>query len=1850
MKRYVLLSITLICMLFPGNSYAQKQINSIRSSFYSPDFNYPQNVIEEAETRMQQSLMSGNGNDLMRGVIQSTLAKSTISSDTLPSIIHEINEVRKRETNECIKASLYILEAFIYNKYYNLDSRKINNRNDTKTPDSSTIFEWGDSQFCDTISALIDKALSYETALKRTPITTYSGSNGFIIINNASINTYPTMFDFISWQAIKLYQQAPFDIWNTDFNISNIFKTEKKPSATIISITAIYDNLLAFHKDGSRPYIETLLSKLRFTNNLTEATASSLYHKYEDSQECAPILLDLAQWENNALKKYNLYNHYITAFPKSDFTPHIKRLSLELLKPEAILLYKSQYRSNDSIAIQCAGKNIDKINISVYIDKNSKNEIKGKPIFSTIVNFPKSSPLFDTIDVALPPLPYNRYVMTLRLIDKDGNEIVPNARYHHDKFIVSDLASFSTENHSTKDFKIFAIDAITGAPQKGVKVSSSSGKKHFGKKTDDQGYVTASGHSGNFSFAKGKDKYYNTYFTNDKWHTENDKNFDERAAIYTDFAIYRPGDTIHVSGICYRFNTTQKEPMKSQSVELSLRTSGNKVIASKQLTTDEMGRIAHDFIAPTDMMNGKYSIRLESTDKEDEFFAFHTITISEYKTPSFYVDFIDKKATYPDSGLVTLRGNVTTFSGMPIANANVECSLQSRVWWGQFTTDATTSVSTDETGNFSLTFNTTDLIKSQNKFMTYRITATATDNLGEAQSGNIDFHLGKSLVMLWSGEHSTFFSNNPDNSLPIKVIDNSEKPADNFECEMTLTDTHGNIIKSTSFFTNKPQIDLSGISNGKYTLKVWLKQDSSINVTQNITIFNPSDNNSPVERPLWYPDIEYTCVPGDDGVIYLANSFNESHVYYTISCESAIIKDGWMTLPKGVTKFHYTMPKESRSNTLIEFHTAKKMQSYSSKINITPIVHKPVATLSATSFRDKITAGDTEKWTLHLDVDGKKTVGSAIIAAMTDKAINSLLDNTWKFAPQLRINTTWSSLTGKPIATTPYSYSLTWNTALTDSIAKLPNRLYITQPTFQMYDMRYFKPISKRNQMVFHSLAYAALVNDEDAFVVKNRGVMLLEKSEATETQQDISDVTVRVGDIKTAFWKPMLTTDENGNVNIEFEAPNMNTTWMFQAIGYDKDMNAATLLKDVVCNKPLMVTSNMPRFVRSGDKITLMGGVQNITDSTMLCTASIDIFNPFDNTVFATRNVDCTVEAKETVPVSIKYAVPDTVSAIGFRIRATNGTFSDGEQVMIPVLPSISPVIESKPFYVLPDSTSLSIKLPDFPDKAKISFEYCDNPIWYVATALPVINESDQITVTGLAHTLFAQLTTNKIVKEHPQIAEALEYWKTHPQDSALVSMLDKNQELKISSLISSPWINDSEEQTLRMSQLYTLFNEAKSEKTTKKIIDKIAEFQQSDGGFIWIKYPNAKSSLNTTLTVAQLLGEIKSLDAIDKNEKFDNIVKRAVAYLDTQLIERYNNRTDKLNFAGYSDFAYTRSLFTDIAMSATVKDLYENIIKSLAKEWNSMNIVNKAYAAITLANSNQADAAKPIIESIDQFSIYRPATGRYWDYFSSGWYNYYSKVTLTSLILQAYTKVIPQSQHIDQIRQWLLLEKQTTDWGNSSLAADAVYALLTSGNNWLKFAEAPQFTLNGKPFELNSLDRILGYGKVQLNLANSARNVISINRHENNSPAWGAVYAQYNAPMNTIKAASSALISLKKDVINLSGKELKVGDKVQIRLTITNSRNLEYVTLTDERASCLEPAEQISGYRYQDGNVYYLEIKDSETNLFFHYLPKGTHVITYETYVTNSGTFNSGIATIQCQYAPQITAHSAGAILSAK
>lgn len=771
-----------------------------------------------------------------------------------------------------------------------------------------------------------------------------------------------------------------------------------------------------------------------------------------------------------------------------------------------------------------------------------------------------------------------------------------------------------------------------------------------------------------------------------------------------------------------------------------------------------------------------------------------------------------------------------------------------------------------------------------------------------------------------------------------------------------------------------------------------------------------------------------------------------------------------------------------------------------------------------------------------------------------------------------------------------------------------------------------------------------------------NATIMQEEKEVVMEKDQSALDnISVRTTKTHVALWRPTLTSDQEGNFQIEFDVPDDNTTWCMQALAFSRTMATCLMQKEILAQRTLMVQPSLPRFLRSGDKTKLMANVQNAADSAVKAVAMVELFDPRTDKVLKSKKFNLRIAAHGTEVVGIECEAPLDEPYIGFRVKVVDGQGNgDGEQQKLPVLPSTSMVTEGQPFFLTAGQGSvvLDVHRPSA-GKSHSVLMACSNPTWYCISALPSIANTDLVTSTGLAHNLFALGMAASLVKNEPTLDK--------------VSRLRQDEDLKITTLQASPWTRAADQQEKRMQALSRLLNPEQNRADYNALMDKLLTLQKKDGGFGWFDNPrDTTASYWATSTVLQLMGRLRMLGCLPEEEKMSAVLNKALQYMDKEVMDNLKDdllETGKVNVMYYADYAYICSLYDkdrpykSAAIKLSTNLLRNKILSAMEKNWRKESLLNRAYCAVTLQRFGHEKEAQRIVESLKQLAINDKDKGMYWEKLPDGFWSH--PVAHTATILEAMNEVAPNQYavEIERVRQWLLLEKQTSDWGGSSLAADAVYALLRTGGDWLH-AEVDttpllQIKIDGKPVDYKALNPLLG--NMRMDLPADARQVEVVKSE--NHPAWGAIVHQYEAPMQEVKKQGVKELTLRKELwaqddngewrrLSLEGKKnanLRLGQKVQVRLAITCTKALEYLTLTDERPATLEPVDQLSRHGWEDF-FYYQETKDSQTNFFIRRLAEGSYTLTYDCHVTNEGSFSVGIATIQSQMAPQFVAHSEG------
>ena len=1824
-----------------------------------PDFNFPKNVTEQAQADLKQALAKGEGQLLVDALVRSSLAQSSITIDNMSAIIDDIDKVARKDSRPDIRAILYHLQARIMHDYCeNFTPADRRSLYSLKVIESGKVKDkyalWDSYQFERTIDSLVRLSLHDQDALLQCPVKSY---DKIIRCDDLGAKYLPTLYHFLNYRGEDLVSD----------------KLEEQLTKEME--TATPDDLTA-----------TMFARCNSINNGYdhEEKYFKLYQQYANHAESG---LPLSYLSGD--KYYDNFRDYVRQFPKSIYANDIRNSIIHIERKEAGVSYNGHLNSKfcahpeqAAVKVKLKARNINDLTVRLYrlpedIDDQAwrKKDLTVKDltlVAEQAVHIDGTVPFDGKTEVTFAALPYGRYTI-VPVYKNDGKWQIPKSLDKSDRLTVYDLASFNVSEATSYEpqlvkegepepltpvRRIIVVDDATGKPVAGATVGNSD----WHATTAKDGTVDLPKNiKNNFYYlvSKGDDHYGPETRLNSASQYGSNR---LAASVYTDLGIYRPGEAVKWSAILYEHGVESRKVLANTEVFITVKDANWKVVDEQTATTDTYGRIHGETIIQQGRLLGNYHIsvglskggNLGSTDFQ----------VSEYKTPTFFVEFPQEERAFKLDEPITVTGRAATYSSMPVADAEVKLKLTRRSWyWGWWyyrpmrerdDEVCDTIVRTDAQGKFSVTFSNANFYElNHGRYYScrYRYIAHAqvTDATGESQETTAGFHIGSKREIVLAPT-TIDYNNIAPLRLPL-TVNTTDTTAQAVTLNYRITGTSIDTIRGT-LSSDNPVIDLTRLTSGSYHLRVHFPDEDDNYAHADINLYRKTDDRAPIaDQALWIPEDGYYIDDRNVAHVTIGTSTPEAHIYYVATGRNRVLGDGWVHRNKaGFSEFTFLVPAKVDEVLHLHFMAFHHGKHFENEISMVVPACQQTLKVTATSFRDRLVPGKPERWSFTLkDRNGKPQQG-AVMLEMFDKALNSLSDNTWSFSPNYyHVD---AASTGFMRHASSQSMSNDWRDNYLDT--KVMN---YSSPVLYTYDREFWRgcdnPFYEPRNEVYYSMGARAVA--KSLAPAESRSMAMTEEVEESGGEakqpavdrQKLEQVEMRLSDVKTALWQPMLTTDKDGNLTLEFDAPNFNTTWLVQAIAYTSGLANDMFNAEVLTQKPIMVKPSLPRFVRQGDVTRLAANLQNASDHAITTQALIEAFDPRTGQVYAQQSFNETIESQATRPLTMVWTVPDTIPYVGFRVRAVGDDFGDGEQVMLPVLTATSPIVETQPFYIDPDQSQYTFTMPDVPQNARVTLEYADNPVWYCVTALPSIFSDNTQVATSLAHSLYALNVARGIANSQPIIREAFTYWQDNAKDSMLVSALDRNADLKIGTLVASPWLRTSERQTLQMQQLADYFDADKSRAEHDRLVNALAALQQSDGGFTWYTYPGCKSSRWVTGEVLELLGNLRQLGYQPGDERLNQMITRALDYYDRETITLSKKKENKK--ALYATWAYTRSLFGDIAMSKDARKLYNKTVKQMAKRWGKMDLslTSKAFYAMTLQRAGKHNEAMRLVESLRQFASIRPEIGMYWDqYRNERWFTP-SQVAATSVILRAMNEVDPRTAELDQVRKWMLQCKRTTDWGGSSLAADAVQALLSTGSQWIDRSHTPAISIDGKEVALDRFDSFIGYSRRDVDA--HVGSTFTIQR-SGNSPAWGGIYWQYTLPMQDVKPASIREMSIDKQFVALdaaerpAGTTLHVGDKVRVTLTITLDQAMDYVMVNDERASCFEPVDKTSGYRWQEGIGHYRETRDSGTRLFFSHLNKGTHVITYDVYATAPGTFASGVATIQSQQAPEMTAHTAG------
>jgi uncharacterized protein YfaS (alpha-2-macroglobulin family) len=769
----------------------------------------------------------------------------------------------------------------------------------------------------------------------------------------------------------------------------------------------------------------------------------------------------------------------------------------------------------------------------------------------------------------------------------------------------------------------------------------------------------------------------------------------------------------------------------------------------------------------------------------------------------------------------------------------------------------------------------------------------------------------------------------------------------------------------------------------------------------------------------------------------------------------------------------------------------------------------------------------------------------------------------------------------------------------------------------------------------------------------------------------------------ETAFFYPQLKTNDKGELVVSFTMPEALTKWKMLGIAHTKDLKFARIQNELVTQKDLMIQANAPRFLRENDEIYFSAKVSNLTDKALSGVATLEILDAFTMQPVSakfdltTTNQNFSCAAKLNAALAWKIKVPEgLVQAIVYRVTAKSGNFSDGEENSLPILSDKMLVTESMPLYIngkgsktysfakLLEQNNHSTTLKNH----SFTVEFSSNPAWYAVQALPYLMEYPHECAEQTFSRLYANALASHVVNSKPKIKQVFEAWKNYTPESFL-SNLQKNEELKQVILQETPWVMQAANEADRKKNVGLLFDLNKMSNELSSAVNQLKKMQLPNGAFPWFN-----GMLEDRYITQLIIGGFGKLNKIGVNTYAENIkvnamINNAIQYCDKQIdkdfdeIKKYDKdyKKNNHNSAYIIQYLYARSFYKDVAINSNSKDAFDYFLKQCNDYWLGQSRSVQGLSALVLQRNGKVETAKAILKSLSQNALFNDEMGMYWKE-NYGYYWYQAPIETQALMIEAFDEINGDINSVNLLKQWLLKSKQTQDWKTTRATSDAVYALLLKGDDWLDTEPNIEIQVGDvklKPGKDANIKAEAGTGyfkytfrndEVKPNMGN-----IKIEKSKNGI-AWGAVYWQYFEKLDKITSAETPL-QLKKQVFivenNKEGEqikpvsnnnELKIGDKLKVRIELHVDRDMEYVHMKDMRAAGFEPVNVLSASKYQDGLNYYESTKDAATHFFFGYLRKGVYVFEYPLFVTHNGDFSNGVTTIQCMYAPEFTSHSEG------
>lgn len=1823
----------------------------------------PQKVIQTTEMICSKAEKENNFQQKLKAVMVRTEYRMHISRD---SVYKDISCFQRWIANEPDIVHQKILWMMLGNIYDYVKVHASYDKYQTETNIPTDMSEWSRDMF------VLKRRDAYSQAVSDIPLLAKTRADSYTMLIEKGDESAFYDHDLLSLMVREIAQKSV------------------EYSDTVF-VTRLYDKMIAYyHSVGkSEAMWMSRLAKLDYEYQISYEKRAMLSDTLQSwiAQNKEPMIAPYIYQEavektySDSLR-YVLSTEALSLYPGYKFADFFKNSIYNVTYPFCDVLLKGHPLKNSPLELNVKYRSLNKLTVKVF--RKTDHKLIEHSVFQLQAKIPYERT--DTL-LCLKPFPeVGEYVIEIQA-GKEKKTLDVNYTM---------LFSPMLSSYSDKQIKILVVDNVTGFPVKDATVElmkvDRSGRKGIYTSIQKQ-QTGADGralfeHGGDFpvAFFVHKEEYGRTdtveFYMYGNKREEASKITNVR--LYTDRAVYRPGQVIQISGIAFYGENNDFSVIKNREFVLHVKDASNQQLAELKVRTNEMGSFSTRMVLPEKCMSGNVSIQCGNNGSIN-------CLVEEYKRPTFEVCLLPVRNSYMCGDTVIIEGEAKTMTGSPVANATVTYKVSPDSYYFESLSATSGQTVTDSVGRFCLHF-----VVKQKKSSFMRsymkgvgIDASVTDLAGETQD------ISRRIVIS-SDKSIQFLSDIPDvwvkeskDSIRINVT-NMDNQTLNVKGKYMLLPLNSSsdkesvvgdpvytgIFKSNVAF--KPDW-IKNIPSGKYRIAYEAAdlQNRIQKDYKDIVVFSTNDSRSPVDEVLWTYQKSSEITPENPAECIVGVSGKNICLYYEVYCKDKLLHSEDYVVSDTLLTFRYKDSPEYDGEFSVYFMVVKDGNCYRRNYNIVSKLDKHNLRLKWETFRDHLRPGQDEEWRLKIFMPDGSPANAELMATLYDASLDKYRPHNWSL---------WL----------PYYYSLPY------SFRQL-GHFYFNSVYFNLMEDKKFKLINWefdhwikhcgllfRTFMDFRMNDTAVMTGSLKQFAPQVKSVVLEEPeikskqsvAEESLSAQDVAEnaleslgpTVLRSDFSETAFFYPHIRTDEQGVATIVFTLPQSVTTWAFKGLAHTADMHYGTIAERIVASKEFMLQQQLPRFVRVDDKAVLSATLDNTrSEKDIKGVVRMELFDPQTEKVYVKKRQKFSIKAGATAVVSFdaEFGKPGLLAC---RMVAEGDTYSDGEQRYLPVLSNKEWITESKTIS-LNGKGEYEMKLDGLfnngsssATQRRLTVEYVNHPAWLAVMALPSVATPKNEDAISLASAYYATRLAHWIVNSSPRLKKYLDVLRTGGQeDESPESKLEQNEELKNILLEETPWIYDAKNETEQLRLLATLADENQIRSNASYMLSALKALQRADGGWSWFK--GMMGSRYVTMTVVETLARLNAMTNGQYKNEIEPLLTSGMQYLGEEVRDDYNGYVVKLEKKDYIPvqalhFLYLHTLYPmelDKNMQ-TIENHYISLLAKIPAPSVINTILDKAVAAQILHHAGKDEAADIYMKSLLEYSVKTDEMGRYYDASIArySWADY--RIPTQVMVVEACRALGVDKRICNEYLQWILKQKQVQAWSNAFNSVNAIYALMQGGSDsLLENDTCSVLKLDGKQLSAPDDSLTTGYVKEAFPIADKKRlpSVLEVNKPDAGM-SWGSVYAQYLENLENVSAHAGELSVERRLYVRRikDGEEywqevdpevrLQVGDRILSRLVVHADRDMDFVQLEDKRAACMEPGVQLSGYVWQNNTGYYRVIKDNSVRYFADMLRKGVHMFDTEYSITMPGIYRQGIATVQSAYDASLNAHTSASLIT--